>query len=256
MNALGEIQKPLDILAGDLFMQACRPCAQLTATLSEEVDEVTWLKEPEKGDFLSAFDPLYGSSNLDVNLSVGSIFGITRVKSDGVYDILPQGRDVICAGYAIYGSSTMFVLTLGTRVDGFTLNPDADSFVLTHPNMQIPPEALEFAINMSRQGFWDAAVRSYIADCVAGVDGPRRKAFNMRWTASMVADVHHILTRGGVFLYPTDTENMISGGKLRLMYEAIPMARIVEAAGGTALDGMHPFSISNRRHGIKEFRCF
>lgn len=240
VNVQGEDQKPLDILANDLFMQALQPCLQVAAALSEEVDDVTWLKEPEKDDFIVSFDPLDGSSNLDVNLSVGTIFAIGKIKADGDRDILHSGRHVICAGYAIYGPSTMLVLTFGDRVDGYTLDLERDEFVLTHPNMQIPREASEFAVNMSRQRHWRTPVARYVADCIAGPNGPRGKAFNMRWTASMVADVHRILTRGGIFLYPSDTENQAQGGKLRLMYEAIPMALITQAAGGRATDGQTP----------------
>ena len=240
VNVQGEDQKPLDILANDLFMQAIRPCASVAAALSEEVEEITWFKQPKQGDFLVSFDPLDGSSNLDVNLSVGTIFSISRVKADGDRNVLHSGHDVICAGYAIYGPSTMLVLTFGQGVDGFTLDLDADTFVLTHPNMRIATESAEFAVNMSRMRHWHPPIIQYIEDCMAGPDGPRAKAFNMRWTASMVADVHRILTRGGVFLYPADTDNESQGGKLRLMYEAIPMAVIAQAAGGSATDGATP----------------
>jgi fructose-1,6-bisphosphatase I len=168
VNVQGEDQKPLDILANDLFMQAIGPCARVAAALSEEVDNVTWLKAPEQGDFLLSFDPVDGSSNLDVNMAVGSIFAITRVKEDGDKTILHKGRDVVCVGYAIYGPATMFVLTFGNTVDGFTLDADQDSFVLTHPNMRIPQEGAECAINASRQQWWDAPTKSYVDQCLAG----------------------------------------------------------------------------------------
>lgn len=239
-NVQGEEQKPLDILADDLFMRACRTSSRLAATVSEEVEQVTWLKDPVAGDFVLSFDPLDGSSNLDVNIAVGSIFSIARVDERDMRNVLISGRDVICAGYAIYGPSTMLVLTFGSRVDGFTLDLDQDDFVLTHSNMLVPTDASEFAINMSRQRLWDAQTHYYIDGCLAGPNGPRGKAFNMRWTASMVADVHRILMRGGIFLYPVDQENKPKGGRLRLLYEAIPMAKIIEVAGGLATDGQNP----------------
>lgn len=237
VNPQGEVQKPLDILADDVFVRSCRLNPQLAALISEEVEEVTWLRAATKGDFVLAYDPLDGSSNLDVDLSVGSIFAVSRLRSDDPEDVLPDGRDLVCSGYAIYGPSTMFVLTFGTRVDGFTLDVATDSFVLTHPNMTVPPHAQEFAINVSRQRHWDTVIQRYIAECMDGLTGARGKAFNMRWTASMVADVHRILVRGGVFLYPVDAENQAAGGKLRLLYEAMPMAMIIEAAGGAATNG-------------------
>ena len=238
VNVQGEAQKPLDILANDLFMQALDPCSRVAAALSEEVEEVTWLKSPQKGDFIVSFDPLDGSSNIDVDLSVGTIFSISTIVADNDQEVLQKGRNLLVAGYAIYGPSTVFVLTLGDFVDGFTLDLEADEFLLTYPDMRIPFEASEFAINVSRQRHWPQPVSQYVADCISGPDGPRGKAFNMRWTASLVADFHRILTRGGVFLYPVDEENEAEGGKLRLMYEAIPMAFITEAAGGAATDGI------------------
>jgi fructose-1,6-bisphosphatase I len=162
------------------------------------------------------------------------------LRDDSVIDMLPKGRDLLCSGYAIYGPSTMLVLTFGDRVDGFTLDDSTDSFVLTHPNMTVPQQACEFAINVSRQRHWDETIQSYVGDCLKGPGGSRQKEFNMRWTASMVADVHRILVRGGVFLYPVDADNAAAGGKLRLLYEAMPMAMIVEAAGGGATDGRIP----------------
>ncbi|MDA7424097.1 class 1 fructose-bisphosphatase [Thalassococcus lentus] len=239
-NVQGEDQKPLDILANDEFFRALGQCPQVAAVLSEEVGEVIWMKAPKRGDFTLSCDPLDGSSNLDANLSVGTIFAVGQVANDGDRTVLKTGRSLRCAGYAVYGPSTMFVLALNGQVNGFTLDEDADDFVLTHPNLKIPPETSEFAINASRQAHWDDAVTDYVEGCIAGEQGPRAKTFNMRWTASMVADVHRILTRGGVFLYPADAQNRSQGGKLRLMYEAIPMAMIAEAAGGAATDGIAP----------------
>jgi fructose-1,6-bisphosphatase I len=205
--------------------------------ISEEVDDIMWLGPARNGAFVLAYDPLDGSSNLDVDLTVGSIFAVSCMRSDDAADVLPDGRDIVCAGYAIYGPSTMLVLTFGERVDGFTLDEARDCFVLTHPEMIIPEQANEFAINVSRQRHWDPIIKDYVAGCIDGPAGHRGKVFNMRWTASMVADVHRILVRGGVFLYPLDTDNQAAGGKLRLLYEAMPMALVVETAGGGATDG-------------------
>ncbi len=240
VNVQGEVQKPLDILSHKAFDDSLRRCQRVAGFLSEEQEEVTWFKSPAPGDFIVSCDPLDGSSNLDVNLSVGTIFAIAKVPETGDGNVLRSGREMICAGYAIYGPSTILVLALGGQVDGFTLDETEDTFVLTHPNMRIPEETSEFAINAARRRHWDDTVQRYVDACVAGPEGPRGRAFNMRWTASMVADVHRILTRGGIFLYPVDAANAASGGKLRLMYEAIPMAVIAETAGGAATDGRLP----------------
>jgi fructose-1,6-bisphosphatase I len=237
VNVQGETQKTLDILANDEFIRICSNSPRLAALISEEIEEVTWLKEPEAGDYLLYFDPLDGSSNLDVNLSVGSIFAIMQVEKDGDRNVLRKGAEQVCAGYALYGPSTMLVLTTGSEVVGFTCGLGTGDFRITHPHMSIPAETSEFAINTSRYRHWDAPVRRYVDECIAGDTGPRRRSFNMRWTASMVAEIHRILTRGGVFLYPADDENREAGGKLRLMYEANPMAMIVERAGGLASTG-------------------
>ncbi|WP_394199049.1 class 1 fructose-bisphosphatase [Litoreibacter albidus] len=239
-NVQGEAQKTLDILANDEFERICSNSPRLAALVSEEVEEVTWLKEPEAGDYLLYFDPLDGSSNLDVNLSVGSIFAVMQVQEDGDRNVLRNGRNQICAGYALYGPSTMFVLTVGSKVEGFTCQHGTGDFRLTHPDMMVPAETSEFAINASRYKYWDEPVRRYIDECIAGEDGVRERPFNMRWTASMVAEIHRILTRGGVFLYPADSNNRDAGGKLRLMYEANPMAMIIELAGGAASTGLTP----------------
>lgn len=240
VNPQGEVQKPLDVLADEVFVRSCEPNGSVAALISEEVKDVTWLKPARAGAFVVAYDPLDGSSNLDVDLSVGSIFAVSKMASDNPVDVLPNGRELRCAGYAIYGPSTMLVLTFGDCVDGFTLDTSTDSFVLTHPNMTIPKQASEFAINVSRMRHWDDIIQSYVTDCIEGPNGVRGKPFNMRWTASMVADVHRILVRGGVFLYPIDEGNQRAGGKLRLLYEALPMAMIAEAAGGAATNGRIP----------------
>jgi fructose-1,6-bisphosphatase I len=236
-NVQGEVQKPLDILSNAEFMRICANSPRLAALVSEEVDEVTWVKEPVAGDYILYFDPLDGSSNLDVDLSVGTIFSVAQVAEDGCRDVLFPGTQQVCAGYAVYGPSTMLVLGVGDRVDGFTCHNGTGEFRLTHPRMKIPETTAEFAVNVSRYRHWDAPVQRYVDECLAGPDGPRGKGFIMRWTASMVADVHRIMTRGGVFLYPADADNRKAGGKLRLLYEANPMARLVEIAGGAASTG-------------------
>jgi fructose-1,6-bisphosphatase I len=241
-NVQGETQKQLDVIANDEFVAHCSKNPRIAALVSEEVDEIYWIKDtPEANDFIVYFDPLDGSSNLDVNLSVGSIFSI--VRADTALDpsddtaVRRKGVEQICAGYAIYGPSTSFVITTLNGVNGFTHDLASDAFYLTFPNMTVPPQTGEFAINASRYQKWEAPVQKYFDDCIAGKDGPLGKTYNMRWTASMVADIHRILTRGGVFLYPVDSGNRANGGKLRLMYEANPMGLLVEQAGGAASTG-------------------
>lgn len=241
-NVQGETQKKLDVIANDIFVRHCSNCNRVAALVSEEVDEVYWLKDaPKAGDFLVYFDPLDGSSNLDVNLSVGSIFSIsqlpTAISATDDRSVLRAGSEQICAGYSVYGPSTALVVTTGNGVNGFTHQQGTGEFRLTFPDLKIPEATSEFAINASRYKMWEAPVRRYFDECITGADGPRRKTFNMRWTASMVAEVHRILTRGGVFLYPLDAGNASAGGKLRLMYEANPMAFVVEQAGGAASTG-------------------
>ncbi len=236
-NVQGEDQKPLDIIANDIFVETCANSPRLAALVSEEIEEVVWLKEPEEGDYLLFFDPLDGSSNLDTNLSVGTIFSIMRVTKDGDRNVLKKGRDQIVAGYALYGPATMLVLAHGHGVQSFTLHQGSGIFRLTHPSLTIKQDTPEFAINASRQRFWDAPVQQYVDECLQGKDGPRGKDFNMRWVASMVAEVHRILMRGGVFLYPLDDANRAKGGRLRLLYEVAPMAMVIEAAGGAGSTG-------------------
>ena len=242
-NVQGETQKQLDVIANDIFVRHCSNCGRVAALVSEEVEEVYWLKEkPEAGDYIVYFDPLDGSSNLDVNLSVGSIFSISQLPYaiDATDDrsVLRVGAEQISAGYSVYGPSTTLVVTTGNGVNGFTHQQGTGEFRLTFPDMVIPEATGEFAINASRYSLWDQPVRRYFDECIQGKGGPRKRAFNMRWTASMVAEVHRILMRGGVFLYPKDDGNSALGGKLRLMYEANPMAFIVEQAGGGASTGI------------------
>lgn len=240
-NVQGEEQKKLDVLANEIFMYMNAPGGTYAAMASEEMEEIQLVTGAPDGRYLLLFDPLDGSSNIDVNISVGTIFSILRLP-DGmdpgsVDAFLQPGVQQVAAGYALYGSSTMLVLTTGNGVNGFTLDRDVGMFFLTHPNMRIPAETDEYAVNASRARHWEPPMRRYIEECEAGKDGPRGKNYNMRWVGSMVAEVHRILVRGGVFLYPADAENMKKGGKLRLMYEANPMAMLVEQAGGAASTG-------------------
>ncbi|WP_116134077.1 class 1 fructose-bisphosphatase [Tropicimonas sp. IMCC34043] len=241
-NIQGETQKQLDVIANDEFEGHCRNCSRVAALVSEEVEDVIWLKAtPAVGDYIVYFDPLDGSSNLDVNLSVGSIFSIVQLTEaiDASDDrtVLRRGTEQICAGYAVYGPAMSFVITTGAGVHGFTNHLGSGEFRLVSRDMTIPEETDEFAINASRHSSWNQPIRRYFDECVAGKDGPRGKTFNMRWTASMVLDIHRILTRGGVFLYPDDSANRAQGGKLRLLYEANPMAMLIEQAGGRATTG-------------------
>lgn len=240
-NIQGEEQKKLDVLANDIFLHMNELGGNYAAMASEELEDVHAVTGTADGRYLLLFDPLDGSSNIDVNISVGSIFSILRLpdgvdpKSEAAF--LQPGVKQVAAGYALYGSSTMLVLTTGNGVHGFTLNRDVGMFFLTHPHMTIPADTQEYAINASRARHWEAPVKRYVEECQAGTEGSRGKDFNMRWVASMVAEVHRILVRGGVFLYPADAENSKKGGKLRLMYEANPMAFIIEQAGGSASTG-------------------
>ncbi len=256
-NVQGETQKQLDVFANDQFISHIRNCSRVVALVSEELDEVIWLKRTATaGDYIVYFDPLDGSSNLDVNLSVGSIFSIAhlpgRVQVGDDKALLRAGTDQVCAGYSIYGPATSLVITLGNGVHEFANHLGTGEFRVVSANMNVPEDSNEFAINCSRFADWDAPVRTYVEECIAGTEGPRGKRFNMRWTGSMVVDIHRILTRGGVFLYPEDRDNRDKGGKLRLMYEANPMGFLIEQAGGLASTGrgrileMQPNSVHQR----------
>ena len=240
-NVQGEVQKKLDIITNDIMVEALNWTGHLAGMASEEVDEIIAIPAGyPKGKYLALFDPLDGSSNIDINLAVGTIFSILRCR-EGIdpepEDFLRKGAEQVCAGFVLYGPSTMMILTTGHGVNGFTLDQDIGEFILTHPNMRIPEETGEFAINMSNQRFWEPPVQRYIDECLQGKEGVREKDFNMRWVASLVADVYRILTRGGVFLYPYDLRDRAKPGKLRIMYEANPMAFIVEQAGGVCSTG-------------------
>lgn len=242
VNVQGEVQQKLDVLANDYFLRATEWGGQVAGMASEELAEPYRLPaQYPRGKYLLIFDPLDGSSNIDVNVSVGSIFSILRAPEPGTdpvtEDFLQPGSEQVCAGYAIYGPSTMLVLTVGTGVHAFTLDPSLGEFVLTRANIQIARSTGEFAINASNRRFWEPAVQRYIDECLAGRTGPRGRDFNMRWVASLVAETHRILTRGGVFLYPRDAKDPAKPGRLRLLYEAGPVAFLVEQAGGRASTG-------------------
>ena len=240
-NVQGEIQKKLDIIANEVLIEANEWGGHLAAMASEEMDSIYLVPHRyPQGEYLLLFDPLDGSSNIDVNVSIGTIFSVL-VKPEGVgvseQDFLQPGSKQVAAGYCVYGPQTTLVLTVGDGVAMFTLDREQGSFVLTQENLRIPEDTKEFAINMSNMRHWDTPVKRYIDECLQGREGPRGKDFNMRWIASMVADVHRILTRGGVFLYPWDKREPHKAGKLRLMYEANPMSWLIEQAGGAATNG-------------------
>ncbi len=243
-NVQGETQKKLDIISNDVMVNSLEWTGHLAGMASEEMDDPLPIPaQYPKGKYLILFDPLDGSSNIDVNVSVGTIFSVLRApdgcENPTIDDFLQPGTRQVCAGYAVYGPATMLVLTTGHGVNGFTLDRSIGEFILSHPDMRIPEETSEFAINMSNQRFWEAPVKRYVDECIQGKEGPRGRDFNMRWVASMVAEVHRILTRGGIFMYPMDEKLKSKGqtGKLRLMYEANPMGFIVEQAGGACSTG-------------------
>ncbi|MFM0499876.1 class 1 fructose-bisphosphatase [Paraburkholderia caffeinilytica] len=246
-NVHGEAQKKLDVVSNDIMIGAVESVGCLRGLASEELESIQVTgheHSPDTPAYLMLFDPLDGSSNLEINGIVGSIFSVLATPASGVAiderHFLQPGVKQVCAGYAIYGATTMFVLTTGHGVDGFTFDGESASFVLTHPQLQIPENTREFAINMSNERYWEEPVRRYVRECVAGTAGPRQTNFNMRWIASMVAEVHRILLRGGVFLYPRDSKNPQLAGRLRLTYEANPMSFIVEQAGGMSTTGEAP----------------
>ncbi|CAH9013973.1 class 1 fructose-bisphosphatase [Candidatus Nitrosacidococcus sp. I8] len=244
-NIQGEGQKKLDIISNDVMVKDLEWTGYLSGMVSEEVEEIISIpNQYPKGKYLLLFDPLDGSSNIDVNVSVGTIFsvlhtpnGVTHPKDE---NFLQLGTQQVCAGFCVYGPTTMLVLTTGHGVNGFTLDRDVGDFVLTHPNMTVPEDTSEFAINISNQRFWEAPIQRYIQECLQGKEGPRGKNFNMRWIASMVAEVYRILTRGGIFMYPKDHKDPSKPGRLRLMYEANPMSFIIEQAGGLSSTGYEP----------------
>ena len=245
-NVQGEAQKKLDVLSNDILLDANEWGGHLAAMASEEMDlpHLVPHRYPQ-GEYLLTFDPLDGSSNIDVNVSIGTIFSVLKCPEGADLStpeaaeaaFLQPGTTQVAAGYTVYGPTTLLVLTVGDGVVSFTLDREQGCFVLTQENMQIPVDTKEFAINMANQRFWEAPVQRYVAELQQGKEGPLGKDYNMRWVGSMVADVHRIVTRGGIFMYPIDSKTRTQGGKLRLMYEANPMALIVEQAGGAATTG-------------------
>ncbi len=245
-NVQGEVQKKLDVIANELLLDANEWGGHLAAMASEEMETIYPIPNRyPKGEYLMLFDPIDGSSNIDVDLSVGTIFSVLKAPEGCAgrdvteEDFLQSGRHQVAAGYAIYGPQSILVLSVGTGVYEFTLDREVGSWVLTDADMKMPQGKCEFAINMSNRRQWSPAIARYVDERVQGAQGPCGKDYNMRWTASMVADVHRILKRGGVFMYPYDhrTEGK---AKLRLMYEANPMSFLIEQAGGAATDGFIP----------------
>ena len=245
INVQGETQKKLDVLSNEVFIRRTDWAGNLAGMASEEMDLPYQIPaQYPRGKYLLVFDPLDGSSNIDVNMTVGSIFSVLRGPDTGAdvteADFLQPGARQVAAGYALYGPTTMLVLTVGNGVNGFTLDPNLGEFMLTHPQIQVPADTQEFAINASNSRFWESPVKRYVDECLAGKTGPRCKDFNMRWIASMVAEAHRILMRGGVFMYPRDTKDQSKPGRLRLLYEANPIGMIMEQAGGRASTGEKP----------------
>ncbi|HEY6893613.1 MAG TPA: class 1 fructose-bisphosphatase [Rhodanobacteraceae bacterium] len=241
-NVHGERQKKLDVVANEIFLRLNENRGYVAGMVSEELDEPYLLpSQYERGKYLLLFDPLDGSSNIDVNVAVGSIFSILRAPHPNADpapgDFLQCGAEQVAAGYAIYGPSTMLVLTTGNGAHAFTLDPLLGEFILSHRDLRIPPETQEFAINASNHRFWEYPVQRYVDECLKGSAGDRGKDFNMRWIASLVAEAHRILMRGGVFMYPRDTRKPGVSGRLRLMYECNPIALLMEQAGGRASTG-------------------
>jgi fructose-1,6-bisphosphatase I/sedoheptulose-1,7-bisphosphatase len=246
INVQGEAQKALDVVSNEIFLRTNEWSGQLAGMGSEEMEVPYQIPgQYQRGKYLLVFDPLDGSSNIDVNVSVGSIFSILRAPQDAIdsgrditeADFLQSGATQVAAGYAIYGPATMLVLTVGDGVVGFTLDHNLGEFKLTHPDIRVPADTQEFAINSSNSRFWEPPVKRYVDECLAGKTGPRGKDFNMRWIASLVAEAHRILMRGGVFMYPRDTKDPSKPGRLRLLYEANPIGLVMEQAGGRVSTG-------------------
>jgi fructose-1,6-bisphosphatase I/sedoheptulose-1,7-bisphosphatase len=246
INVQGEVQKPLDVVSNEIFIRTTEWSGHVAGLGSEEMEQPYQIPtQYSRGKYLLVFDPLDGSSNIDVNVAVGSIFSILRAPQAVIdserdateADFLQPGATQVAAGYAIYGPATMLVLTVGDGVVGFTLDPSLGEFKLTHPAIRVPADTQEFAINTSNSRFWESPIKRYVDECLAGKTGTRAKDFNMRWIASMVAEAHRILMRGGVFMYPRDTKDPSKPGRLRLLYEANPIGFVMEQAGGRASNG-------------------
>ncbi len=240
-NIQGELQKELDIRANDILIKNLEKGRHLIAMGSEELDDPYVIKgDDRRGQYLVMFDPLDGSSNIEINGPVGTIFSVLKApegSNGAAEDFLQPGNQQICAGYTLYGPCTEMVITFGDGVNGFTMDPEDGEFRLTAEDMRMPIDTSEFAINASNQRHWEPPVQQYISELLEGKEGPRGKDFNMRWIAAMVADVHRVMSRSGIFLYPIDAKTTSMGGRLRLMYEANPMGMIMEQAGGIATTG-------------------
>ncbi len=243
-NVQGEDQKKLDVISNEIMCEANLPCGMLSGLASEEMTEI--LQVPEQypvGPYLILFDPLDGSSNIDINAPIGTIFSILPCpggarRAVSAKDFLQPGVNQVASGYVVYSTQTQMVFTLRRGVVAFTLDPEAGVFYLTKDNVRIPTQTAEFAINCSNMRHWEAPVKKYIDELLAGQTGPRGKNYNMRWVAAMIAEVHRIMSRGGIFMYPRDNRDPSRPGKLRLMYEANPMALLIEQAGGSATNGL------------------
>ena len=239
-NVQGEEQKKLDVLANDLLLEALANNAHCAGVASEELDDAT--PANADGSLLVLFDPLDGSSNIDINMAVGTIFSILPYQRQGQIsansDFLQAGNQQLAAGYLLYGTSTVLALTIADNVVMFSLDPDSNDYVLIEEDVQIDADTSEYAINASNYRYWQAPMQQYIDELIAGKTGVRGRDFNTRWVAAMVGDVHRILCRGGLFTYPFDTKDANKAGKLRLMYEANPMSLLVERAGGAATDAV------------------
>jgi fructose-1,6-bisphosphatase I len=237
-----ELNEKLAAMANETMLHAAQSTGHLAAIASEDMEGIT-LAEP-RGKYLLTFDPLNGSGNLDINFLTGTIFSILRApdakRKPKEEDFLQPGKNLLAAGLVLYGASTRLILTTGHGVDGFTLDREIGEYVLTHPQIKIPAQAATFAINASNEKYWEPPVRRYVHECMQGKDGPRGKDFGMRWVASLVAEANRILTRGGVFLYPLDERTREQGGRLGLLFEASPIAFIIEQAGGAAITGRNP----------------
>lgn len=234
-----DLNQKLEALANEVMLKAANNTGHLAAMASEDTEGITQVRP--RGKYLLTFDPLNGSGNLDINFQTGTIFSILRApdpqRKPKAEDFLQPGSEILCAGLVQYGASTRLILTTGHGVDGFTLDRDIGEYILTHPQMTIPAAAATFAINASNEKYWEPPVRRYVQECLAGKEGARGKDFGMRWVASLVAEAYRILTRGGVFLYPHDERTKDKGGRLGLLYEANPIAYIIEQAGGGAITG-------------------
>lgn len=234
-----DLNQKLESMANEVMLEAAKQTGHLSAIASEDTEGITTVQP--RGKYLLVFDPLNGSGNLDINFQSGTIFSILHApdakRKAKKEDFLQPGAEIVCAGLVQYGASTRMIITTGDGVDGFTLDREIGEFVLTHPQMKIPKESTTFAVNASNEKYWEPPVRRYVQECMAGKEGPRGKDFGMRWVASLVAEAYRILTRGGVFLYPHDERTRDQGGRLGLIYEANPIAFIIEQAGGAAITG-------------------